>query len=896
MPDRGEHDAQSTPPSGATHLLRRFCPERWVEEVEGDLEEIYRHVAVHRGLNVARFTYWKEVVLFCLWHGLSRMSEYDLTWNASMYKNYLTVAWRNLRRQKGYALINVSGLALGMACCILILMLVRHEFSFDAFHEHADSVYRLVIQETRPDGSIDFRNLIFPHIGETMDEEFPAVQAYTNIVKSTLDLKREDRIFPAQLMMADSAFFEVFTFPLLAGNPATALAAPNGIVVTERMAHTLLGRIDHGSILGEMISLPFRDTTYTFAVTGLMADVPASSSLQFDAIISFKNYEEMPLGANDWGGRTSLYLRLAEGQNTAEFEHAIIPFTTREFGERIEARRQGGYIADHPDAFKLLLQPLRKLHLSPEVDVSYEETPHNPVYSYVLSGVALLVLLIACINFMILSIGRSTSRAKEVGMRKVLGAHRTQVMKHFWSEALLMGLVALVIGIALAALALPFFNGLTGKQLSLSDFAGWESLAAVLGLIVIVGLVAGGYPAAVLSGFQPVTVLKGDARTRGNSLFTRSLVVVQYTLSIGLIIGTLVMTRQLDYVLNRDLGFEEDQVVVIHTYNVSRSEAPTVIERFRNELASHDQVVNIARTGYSFTRGGDWNGWTDEHGIQRNTANFGIDYDYLDVMGMEIVQGRNFSREYPSDPTTAVLVNEALVREFGLANPIGHKLVGWGNGYMEQPPTIIGVVRDFNFQSLHTSVEPAVLNMHPDYYMAMGAMLVKVRGTDLPGTIRLLESTWNKLLPDKPFSYSFLSDDLANQYQTERRWRAILTYSSGFAILIACMGLFGLATLMVIRRTKEIGIRKVLGASVYGIMTLITREFLMLVLISSIVASPLAYFGMNRWLEGFAYRITVGPGVFIAAGALALIIALCTVSYQAIRAALTDPVRSLRYE
>ncbi|HET6568969.1 MAG TPA: FtsX-like permease family protein, partial [Rhodothermales bacterium] len=528
--------------------------------------------------------------------------------------------------------------------------------------------------------------------------------------------------------------------------------------------------------------------------------------------------------------------------------------------------------------------------------VDYEEPPHNPLYSYILSGIALLVLLIACINFMILSIGRSTTRAKEVGMRKALGARRGQIMKQFWGEAILMGLVALLLGVLLAILVLPLFNQLTGRELSLGASLNANGVLILLGLIAIVGLVAGGYPAAVLSGFNPVAVLKGDVKSRGNSFFTRSLIVVQYTLSIVLIVSTIVMARQLHYMLNRDLGFEGEQVVVLHTYNVTDKEAPAVIERFRHDLLPDPRIVKIARAGYSFTHGGDWNGWLDAEGNQRRAANFGIDYDYLDVMGMQLVAGRNFSREHPSDPTGGVLVNEALVRQFGIKDPIGYKLTGWNSWYVKEPPTIIGVVKDFNFRSLHEEVAPAVLNMQPDYYIGMGAMLIKISGNDVPGTISLLEKTWNTVLPGRPFSYSFLDDDMAAQYQTEQRWGKILTYSSLLAILIACMGLFGLATLSTVRRTKEIGIRKVLGASVSGIVALVSREFVVLVLISGLAAAPLAYYAMHRWLDTFAYRIPLGPGAFILAGLAALLIALLTVSYQSVKAALANPASSLRYE
>lgn len=813
-----------------------------------------------------------------------------------MLKNYLTIALRNLRRHKGYAFINITGLAVGMMCCLLIVLLVRHEWSFDAFHTHAQSVYRTYIESRGPDGAPDIQYLIPPPVGESMSEEFPSIAAYTNVVGGNTDLRYEDRIFESRIYMADPGFFDVFTFPLIAGDPSTALTEPDGMVLTEETARRYFGAMRLEEILGRTMSLPRGDTALVFSVTGVSENVPTNSSLTFDALISFEMYETMPMGANDNGGRTSLYLRLRDEADANAFETSLAPFTGREFAERIQSLRENGYIAAGPDAFRLRLQPLRDLHLNPDLGVTYEESTHNPLYSYILIGIALLVLLIACINFMILSIGYSTSRAKEVGLRKTLGAQRVQLMKQFWGEALLMGGVALVLGLVLASLARPFFNQLTGRELSMAAVLDGPSILVLLGLIVVVGLVAGGYPAAVLSGFQPVNVLKGSVEARGNSPFTRSLVVIQYTLSVGLIVSTIVMARQLDFILNRDLGFEGDQVVVVDARRVAQSEYPTVLERFRQELLPYDRIVKIARAGYSFTRGGDWNGWIDAEGRQRRAANFGIDYDYLDVMGMELVAGRNFSRDHPSDPRTAVLVNEALVREFGIEDPIGYRLTGWNDWYVSDPPAIIGVVQDFNFRSLHEEVRPAVLNMQPDYYVGMGAMLIKVGPGDVAGAVRRIEQTWHEILPGRPFSFSFLDDDMAALYHTERRWSKMLTYSASLAVLIACMGLFGLTTLSTVRRTKEVGIRKVLGASVSGIVALLSREFVVLVLVASLAAVPLAYFAMDRWLDNFAYHIDLSWWMFALAGAAALAVALLTVSYQAVKAALADPVKSIRYE
>jgi putative ABC transport system permease protein len=639
---------------------------------------------------------------------------------------------------------------------------------------------------------------------------------------------------------------------------------------------------------------------YDFTVTGVLAPIPDASSLQFDFVLPFRQYDTIRIGSNDWGGRTSLYLLLAEGQSADAFEATLPPFTAVEFAERIEDRREAGFLAAgdaaKDEAFRLVLQPLRALHLTPEMPVSYEQTPHNPLYSTILIGIALLVLGIACINFVILSVGRSTGRAREVGVRKTLGAQRGQLVQQFWGEALLMSLVALGLGVALAALALPAFNSLTGQELTLGALDGVPGLVGLGALVLVVALLAGSYPALVLSGFQPVRVLKGGARARGTSRFTRGLVVLQYALSIALIVCTLVIYQQLDYLLNRDLGFRSDQIVVVHTPGLDSEQRRGVLTAFRDEVEGRDGVTNVVRTAYSFTRSYDTYGWIAADGTPITVHNFGVDYDYLDLLGMKLAAGRNFSPDFPSDSTQSVIVNEAFVREYAIADPIGHVLTGMDDTFFGTNPTIIGVVKDFHFESLHDEVAPAMLNMHPDYYVGMNHMLAKVAPDALPAALASMEATWARVFPDRTFSYSFLDEDMAAQYEAERRWRTIFTYASGLALLVACLGLFGLATLVVARRRKEIGVRKVLGASAGRVALLVVKDFALLVGIATVLAWPLAFAGMRRWLADFAYHIDMPWWVFPAAGGAALMLALATVSYHALRAATSDPVKSLRYE
>ncbi|NNE69948.1 MAG: FtsX-like permease family protein [Rhodothermales bacterium] len=536
------------------------------------------------------------------------------------------------------------------------------------------------------------------------------------------------------------------------------------------------------------------------------------------------------------------------------------------------------------------------MHTDQLVWTPYEATRHNPLYSYILGGIGGLILLIACINFMTLSVGQSTIRAREVGVRKALGANRTQIMRQHWGESLVSASLSLVLGVALALMLLPAYNSLVGVDISVGNVSPVFWIGGVVFLIATVGLVAGGYPAAVLSRYRPASVLKGSVSSPSNNRLTQALVVLQFTISIGLIASTGIMTGQLRFLLDKDLGFTDDFVVAVTAGGVPRGEADGVLQGMKTRLASYDQIEYVERSGYTFTRGSDRNTWGDAGGNVRSAYNFGVGYDYLDLLQMEMAEGRFFSEEFPGDPTGSVVVNEALVRQFGIEEPIGHVLTNWLSFIYEESPTVIGVVKDFHFQSLHDDVEPLVMNMHPNYYNYMGALLVRIRPDDVQGSLALVEGAWTELTGGRPFNYTFVDEDLAAQYATEQRWQKLVTYSSILAILIACMGLFGLAILTVGRRTKEIGIRKVLGASVPGVTGLLSREFAVLVGLASLLAVPLAWYAMSRWLESFAFHIQITPWVFVGASLLALAIALGTVSLHAVRAAMANPVQSLRYE
>ena len=809
-----------------------------------------------------------------------------------MIRNYFLTALRSFRRRPVYATVNVVGLALGMAACVLILTVVHFEWRFDRYHEQADRIYKINLRYVAPDGAPGYQLMMTPDFTPDFKETFPAVSRATRLVQNSVDIRVGGEIFRSMTAEVDPDFFGMFTAPLVEGSARQVLQSPDDMVISRSIAESWFGST--AAAMGEVATISRGDVNRDFTVAGVFEDFPAWSSIAFDVAISFENYDEIQLGGNNWGGRTSTYALLADGTDAKSFEAGLGPFTATAFAEYIDAMRGAGYMALHEDAFAIELQPLTSVHRSPEVGVRYERAVHNPLYSWILAGIGLLILLIACINFMTLSVGQAATRAHEVGIRKALGANRSQLMKQYLGESMALATVALAAGLPLAVLAQPWFNNLTGRDLSILGLSPAFLAAGLVILLAIVGVVAGGYPAAVLSRFQPARVLKGDTPLVGGGLLMRSLVVAQFTISIGLLSSLFIMSDQMDHLLTADMGYDADRVLAIEARGLDADRAEDIVNAFRQAAQPSPYVERVARAGQAFTRSSDRNGWQDADGIQRSAYNFGVDYDYVDVMGMKIVSGRNFSRDFPADPTHSILVNEALVREFGLTDPVGHVMDGWLDWIYDTPPTIIGVVEDFNFQSLHTAVEPAVMNMHPNYYNRLGAILVRIAPTRTALALRALEDAWAQVAPGAPYQWAFVSDDMARQYASEQQWQAIVRWSSVLAVIIAAMGLFGLALLSVTRRLKEIGIRKVLGADTPQIVRLVTGEFAILVALAAAIAVPLAWLAMDRWLDNFAYRIQMGASSFALAALIALGVALTTVAWHALGAARTDPARTLR--
>ncbi|MDH5383968.1 MAG: ABC transporter permease [Candidatus Aminicenantes bacterium] len=803
-----------------------------------------------------------------------------------MVKNYLKVAIRNILKHKGFSIINIVGLAIGIACSILILIFVAHELSYDKFHEKADRTYRIAVRASVGDtkirqtysSSATFKKLL---------EDFPEIEVgvkFLNLGRTPVKLG-EITFYESRFFALDSTFFDVFTFPLIHGNPKTALSEPNSMVVSKNTALKYFGSTDAvGKILRSDFS--YGPGSVDFEITGVSENVPDNSHFHYDLLVSSSTF---PTFINDpgWSSNNFItYVVLKEGTTAEWFNERLKEFTRRYMGgERFDAWVAKG------NFWEYFLQPLTKIHLNSDLNGEFEANG-NETYVYIFSAISIIILLIACINFMNLSTAKSSLRAKEVGMRKVVGSGRGGLVFQFLSESVLLSFISLTIGMVLVIILLPLYKNLIGRQLEIHYFDNLVAIPSLLALGLIVGVISGSYPAFFLSSFKPITALKGmTIRSKGGSWLRNILVIFQFMISIFLIIGTLAVNQQLKFFQNKKLGFDKEQVLVIRNPGALGNN----ITPFKEALRKYSSIIDVSGSntlpGKSFSNIG-----FGAEGVDKSfTLNLCVcDYDFLETLKLELAQGRFFSRDFVTDSHAAVL-NEKAVELLGWDDPIGKKINNWARNRGDF--TVIGVIKDYHYESLHQEIRPQALFLSDGYYTNVESYIsVRLNTENISETIGYVENTWKDFAPNKPFEYSFLDEDYDNLYMNEQQTRKLFSIFSFLAIFIACLGLFGLASFIADRRTKEIGIRKVLGASVPGIVQILNKHFVKWVFIANLIAWPIAWFIMNRWLQNFAYRIELSWWMFVLAAVLALVIALITVSFQTVKAALRNPVDSLRYE
>jgi putative ABC transport system permease protein len=781
-----------------------------------------------------------------------------------MFKNYFLVAWRILRRNKLLMVTNVAGLALGMACSLLTLLYVRHQVSFDRFHDKGDRIFRIRESDPRNTNNPVHSGTPAP-LGPALQAECPDIESYVRVEDNQFLISYgEKRFWEYPVLLAEANFFKVFSFPLVLGNPDDVLKNPGSVVITEDIAKKYFGNEDP---LGKVLTFGF-GPRFDFRVTGVAKNVPANSELPFRLVVPFLQINELngwPCLENWHAHNWSTYLLLAEKSSALDVGQKIRDFFTRR---------------DPQNTTSLLLQPLSSIHF---------ENPAQVRYMIFFSAVAVIILFSCCINFTNLTVAQASARAKEIGMRKVVGAMRPDLLRRFLGESVFMALLALPLSALLVQLLLPILNRLTNSAIRINYFNNWPTLAGFLGVAILVGILAGSYPAFYLASFRPVESLKGTVvRRTHRSAFRNMLMVFQYAASVFLIIGTMTVYRQLGFMKNRDMGYSFKDVVSVPLYgqNLRRN-----VEAIKNELRQNPNILDVAAAATSLPTFGTGNMSADWEGRLENQeiyfSEISVDENFFKTYGLQLVQGRAFSRDIPSDIRGAYILNETAVRALDWKEPLNKWFELRARG------VVTGVVKDFNFMSLQHAVRPLVLYFDPRFF---GTLSVRLADKNMPATLDFIKRKFAAFDPQSPFDYTFLEDRNRQMYDVETKIGQMFSGFTLIAIVIATLGLQGISSLVVAQRTKEIGIRKVLGAPAAKIMALLSREFAVLIAIANGVAWPLAYWLMRRWLQGFPFRTEPSPWVFLLSGTLTLGIAMAAIGFKTVKATLANPVKALRYE
>jgi len=872
------------PPFVAKTLLGWLLPDDWQTPV-GDFEEYYNELAQSRGVLYARW--WYRIQVIRLIPG--RLYE-NVFWGIIMLKNYIKVAFRNLRNQPVYSLINVSGLALGIACFLLVTFYVLDELSYDRFHTHADRIVR-VNENQDTEGRINQYAYTYGPLAPILEDEIPsvvdAVRLFPYPVLVNLDTEKQFQ--EGGFTFADSTFLDVFSFAMARGNREAALDEPFTLVLTASTANRYFGSQDP---IGRTLQVRDNESNFEFRVTGVLEDLPSQTHFDFDMLASMGSLRQIypwVTDPNNWEYPPVFTYALLDPKADLEDVEELLP--------SIAATYMG---PDRTATRSLHAERLTDIHLYSEREADL--TPgSNIIYIYIFGLSAFFILLIACINFINLVTAQAVERAKEVGMRKTLGAVRSQVKYQFLMEAMVIAGISVVLGMILVIALLPAFNSIAGKSVAASVFFSGAIPFILVGLVLIVSMIAGGYPAFYLSRFLPIEILEARrsvGRYSHAAMMRKGLVIFQFVISITFLVGTFVVNQQLEFLQNDRLGFHKEHVVIVPLRD---SDDVFNYVPLKNQWEQLGGVLHVtASSGMPALPSG-----VHDFMIKPRNADLDslemltltVDHDFVETYGMEIIAGRDFSETFPSDAENAFLINEAAARKLGWEDPLNQQLTleVWFRGEVQKTGAIIGVLKDFQYNSLHTAIDPLLLHIFPNTYYN-DYLSVRLAPDQMEGTLKEMEEAWGGFNATRPFEYTFLDDSFDALYRTEAKMSQLFSVVAILALMIGCFGLFGLASYMVTRRVKEVGVRKVLGASPWNIIVLLSSDFVKLVSISFIIAIPIAYFTLNHWLQGFAERIDIGIGVFIVAGVLTLFFTCLVVNYQAYKAALMDPVKALRYE
>jgi putative ABC transport system permease protein len=797
-----------------------------------------------------------------------------------MLKSYLKTALRNLSRNKAYSLINISGLSIGLASAMLIMLYIKDEVSYDRFHKDVSSIYRVVSKRSIPGDSVVNMN---PYTGYFQGPRFtaaiPEITAFVRLQSDRRDLKKGTEVSSQEVFYADSSFFSVFTFPLIKGNGKDALKDPNSVVVSEEMAIKQFGSTD---AIGKTLLLKDGEVFSPYLVTGIARKQPENSSVKFDVLLPMiVSKDEEATNLNWLNSFMNTFVVLKKGADANKVTVKMQQVFDQESKEAMSvAKEKFGF----KDKITQMLQPFTSMHLSTDLQADNGLVgSSNPMFSYILTGIAIFVLLIACINFINLTVARSVKRAKEIGIRKVVGGDRKQLMMQFLGESFVLSFAAFILAIALVQLVLPLFNELSNKKLALVYLTDGWLVGAYFVLFILTSLIAGFYPAIVLSGYQPVQTLYSRFTLSGKNYLQKSLVVLQFSLASFLIIATMVIYSQLNYLTTTDLGYDDNNLVVVGNRGMSLKDVNT----FRAELLQNKNIIQVAPKNNGM--------WTTIARINGETEiNFAyetVDEKYLPVMKIPIVKGRNFSPEFTADSLNSVMVNESFVITAGWKDPVGKEVNFW---YENRKLKVVGVVKDHHYEALNTKIKPQMFRITSGKHY--GKLIMRIQPGTETTSLKFIENLYKRLYPLSPYSYTFMEEQNRKKYEAEDKWKQIIFFSAILTIFISCIGLFGLSVLSAEKRVKEIGIRKVLGASVRQVVSILSTDFLKLVILALVLAVPLAWIASNQWLQNYPYRTSLNWKLFASGAILVIAIAFFTISFQAIRAAVSNPVKSLKSE
>jgi putative ABC transport system permease protein len=877
---------KESPPTWAVRFFRWYCNDHLSDAVLGDMTELYLRRRKKLGKRKADLLFIWNVLCFLQPFAIKRKSSPQN--NIAMFENYLKIAWRTMLRQKMYTGIKVGGFAIGLATCILIFLFIRNEMSYDKQYANKN-IYRLY-NEWRQSGGDKWTS--FPaNVHTILKNEYAEVEKAGRLIPykwfnagSNL-IRRDDRVdntFEEGFAYADNELLEILGIEMIYGNQSNALAKPGSIVLSKKMADKYFPNEDP---IGKIIILN-EEKTKPFEVGGVMKDFSTTSHIRYEFLITLANVEFWPGEQTSWCcWNYNAYLKLRPDTNIPAFEKKLISMREKYLITYLE--KEGNQsLADVKKYQFFGVQPVEDIYL--KSDRVSDEAQHGDMrYIWLFGGIAVFILLLACINFINLSTAKSANRAKEVGLRKVVGSVRSYLVKQFLTESLVYSFVSFALEIVMVISVMPFFNSLSGKQLSVPWMTWWLLPSLCLGA-VIAGVIAGIYPAFYLSSFKPVDVLKGSISRGSKSSSLRSaMVIFQFTTSIILIIGTFIIYRQMNFILNKKLGFDKDNVIMIQGANTLGDHN----EEFKNELKQLAEVENVTSNSYLPVAGTnrDGNGFWKEGKQKIDKPVYGqfwhVDQEYLSTLGMKLIEGRNFDEKLKSD-TASMIINQKMAKEMGFKNPVGEHMGNW------RLYTVIGVIEDFHFENMKGEIRPLCL------VIGKGGNIVsvKVKSKNAVNVLQSINQVWNKFMPHQPFRYTFLDESYARMYEDVNRMGKIFASFAGLAIIVACLGLFALSAFMVEQRSKEISIRLVMGASVKNIFRLLTQNFVKLVLMSFVIAAPVAWYMMDKWLQDYKYKITITWDVFVIAGVMSVLIALLTISYQSISAALANPANRLRSE